>query len=234
MYRASVGSNWDTRYILVHHFGTVALLECQMEIFISWSGERSKAVAKALRVLLLDIFGRRVTPWLSDSDISMGKRWSSELSAALERAKFGLICVTRINKDSPWLLFEAGAIARSVSESHVCPHLIDLSPVDLQGPLAQFQVTQAGKGSTLVLLKQINNLIKTPVEERKLAHAMEIGWRRFNKQLAQARSRAETEPSEDVRRELAQFLRRLNTYEDFSALFQPAPFDRLASKRRRR
>src|SRR4051812_22693174 len=109
-----------------------------MKIFISWSGEQSRSIARALRTFLEDV-NQRLDPWMSQTDIMAGSRWGIELAKQLDETHFGIICVTREALDSPWLLFEAGAISKSIERGRVCPYLIDLNPNELQGPLSQFQ-----------------------------------------------------------------------------------------------
>jgi hypothetical protein len=113
-----------------------------MKIFISWSGERSEALAKALREwfpLVLHF----VEPWLSQSDIKVGDRWSIEIAKELENCNFGVICITKENVAAPWILFEAGALAKSMQDGRVIPLLLDLDLKELSGPLAQFQAKKA-------------------------------------------------------------------------------------------
>src|SRR4051794_13940438 len=110
-----------------------------MKIFISWSGDRSKAMAKALYEWLpLVLPGAK--PWISTA-ITRGSRWAQELSTALDQANAGLICVTEDNLISPWLLFEAGALSRTFDHvGLIVPVLLDNSPDDLKdSPLSQFQ-----------------------------------------------------------------------------------------------
>src|SRR5688572_18638179 len=110
-----------------------------MKVFISWSGERSKAVAVALREWLPDVI-QSVHPWLSSEDIDAGLRWNDEVTRELSQTRFGIICLTAENQTAPWILFEAGALAKTIEKTHVVPYLIGLEPTDVQrGPLAQFQ-----------------------------------------------------------------------------------------------
>lgn len=92
-----------------------------MNLFISWSGERSMFVAAALRNWLKLVL-QAVDPWMSQADLKAGTRWNPELESELAKAVFGVTCVTPENRDAPWLLFEAGAVATQVKEkAYLCP-----------------------------------------------------------------------------------------------------------------
>lgn len=119
-----------------------------MKAFLSWSGDKSKALGESLREWL-PVIVQSLEPWLSDRDISPGSCWATTLSQRLDESNLGLICVTCDNLESPWLLFETGALARS---GKVVPILFDLEPSDLHGPLAQFQ-------SIMVDRKHIEKLV---------------------------------------------------------------------------
>ncbi len=82
-----------------------------MRIFTSWSGERSKAAALGLKSLLQDLFEEAVQVFVSDH-ISPGEAWAQRLGTELEQSEFGILCLTQENFQAPWLLFEAGAIAK--------------------------------------------------------------------------------------------------------------------------
>ncbi len=118
-----------------------------MRVFISWSGGRSKAVGAALKSWLPNVF-QDASTWMSDHDIDAGARWASDLAEQLEKIDYGVICLTAANTDSPWLLFEAGSLAKSVQEARVVPYLIDLAPTDVSYPLAQFQGVTADRAGT--------------------------------------------------------------------------------------
>ena len=105
-----------------------------MKIFISWSGQRSKVVADALRSWIPDVI-HAVKPWMSGVDIRAGMRWSREVDEQLRDTQFGILCLTKENQTAPWLLFEAGALAKSVEGAAVCPYLIDLSQVKFTADL---------------------------------------------------------------------------------------------------
>ena len=51
--------------------------------------------------------------------------------------------MTRENLNTPWLLFEAGALAKSMQDGRVVPLLLDLDFKEISGPLSQFQAKKA-------------------------------------------------------------------------------------------
>jgi hypothetical protein len=152
------------------------------KIFISWSGEPSKTVALALAQWLPNVI-HNVEPWVSHDNIRPGARWSEEISLALAETHFGIICVTEINQASPWLNFEAGALAKTLVKGRVCPYLINLLPKALGGPLSQFQSVRADKAGTLKLVTSINADIEQKVSEKRLTSSFEKRWPEFAKVL---------------------------------------------------
>ena len=152
-----------------------------VEVFISWSGARSEKVAEALRDWLPSVI-QSVRPFMSASDIEKGSRWSNDLAIHLEDAQFGLICLTQENLEAPWLLFEAGALSKSIESSRVVPYLYGVSQAELQGPLAQFQGTLAAKDSTLDVIKSINEASgENGLKPTRLESAFETWWPHFGK-----------------------------------------------------
>ncbi len=154
-----------------------------MDVFISWSGERSGAAAKALRDWLPKIINA-LRPWLSSADIDKGTRWSADVASRLQAAKAGIICLTPSNIHSDWILFEAGALSKTLQNTFVCPLLIGLDPADVQGPLAQFQATRAAKEDVLRLLKTLNSaLADDALPDAHIEEAFEVWWPKLESQL---------------------------------------------------
>lgn len=127
-----------------------------MKVFISWSGENSKKFAEELRKWLPAVL-QFVKPYFTPSDIEKGARWNSEVAKELELAKVGILCVTRDNLHSDWVMFEAGALSKSMDKAHVCPVLFGIHNTDLSGPLKQFQTTEFEKEDFKKLLQVIND-----------------------------------------------------------------------------
>ncbi len=126
-----------------------------MKVFISWSGETSKEVAEILRDWLSSVM-QKVEPYMSSEDIQKGANWSSSIAQELNDSKYGIICLTKENIAAPWIHFEAGALAKGLSQSFVTPFLFKLKQVDIQGPLTQFQATRFEKKDIKRLLESIN------------------------------------------------------------------------------
>jgi hypothetical protein len=115
-------------------------------------------IAEALRDWLPCVI-QAAEPWMSESDIAPGDRWSTSLADQLEDAHFGIICLTPENLKAPWIHFEAGALSKVIGKSHVCPYLFDLDPKNLEYPLAQFQAIKSDGDGTKKLVHTINNAL---------------------------------------------------------------------------
>ena len=167
-----------------------------MNILISWSGEKSRLVAIGLKAFLQDV-NQRIIAWFSDTDINAGDRWGNELASRLESTNYGIICVTQESLQSPWVLFEAGALSKVVSASKVCPYLIDLTRKQLKGPLAQFQSKEATKEQTLEMLHSLNYAMKDEaLSEDRLKRYFDTFWPPLERVLIQVNREYQPLPQE--------------------------------------
>lgn len=153
-----------------------------MKVFISWSGERSESLAKALREWLPLVL-HFVEPWLSKSDIDAGERWSIEIAKELEASNFGVICVTKENLNSSWILFEAGALAKSMPDGKVIPLLLDIDFKEVSGPLAQFQAKKTELNGVKELILSLNKSAKVPVPDVQLEKLFGALWPQLEAQI---------------------------------------------------
>ena len=153
-----------------------------MKIFVSWSGERSKPVASALKRWLPDVI-QTLDVWMSAHDIDAGAKWNGELDAILQSSNFGILCLTAENQSAPWILFEAGALSKTPKIARVIPYLVGLNPTDVQFPLAQFQGVQADKDGTYRLLQSINEAGSLGISPEKLERAFARWWPDLDKEL---------------------------------------------------
>jgi TIR domain len=132
-----------------------------MRVFISWSGEPSRSISRALKVWLENVV-QHVEAWMSDEDIESGRRWNEEVARQLDEADYGIICLTSANRDRPWMLFEAGALAKRFDTGRVVPLLIDLEPADVSMPLASFQGRALNEEGVRRLVHDMNSLLENP------------------------------------------------------------------------
>ncbi|MFG6095119.1 toll/interleukin-1 receptor domain-containing protein [Leptothoe sp. ISB3NOV94-8A] len=127
-----------------------------MQVFISWSGSRSKTLAVHLHEWIKTVV-QRAEPWMSERDIEAGQQWNSQLSLSLKESDFGIICLTPENLNAPWLLFEAGSLAKALNTARVIPLLLGLKKADLSFPLAQFQSVEADRDGFFALASAVNS-----------------------------------------------------------------------------
>lgn len=157
-----------------------------MKVFISWSGDRSKAVAEVLDEWLQCVL-QAIDPWMSSKDIDRGSLWFTELSDQLSDTKLGIVCLTKDNKNKPWILFEAGALAKGLSSSRVCTFLIDLEPTDVGNPLAQFNHTKNDREGVFELLRTINSSLgEKALKEKVLEKVFDTYWPQFEESFKAA------------------------------------------------
>ncbi|MBI2307495.1 MAG: toll/interleukin-1 receptor domain-containing protein [Rhodocyclales bacterium] len=154
-----------------------------MNIFISWSGDRSRLIAEAIRVWLPKVM-QSVKPWMSDQDISAGARWLTEVSSTLNTTSVGLICVTPENQHNPWLLFEAGALSKTIEQTCVCPIVFEMTPGQLDGPLTQFQANNLDRIGIGKVLTTINSgLGDRRLEAQQLEEILDVWWPKLEEKL---------------------------------------------------
>lgn len=138
----------------------------------------------------------------SPADIEKGARWSSEIARELEHSKVGIICITNQNLVAPWIMFEAGALAKSIEKSRVIPILFDVKPSELVGPLTQFQAANYNKEEILSILKTINTALgESSLEISVLESAFNKWWIDLDSKIIKIFESAEVEEHHAVRTE---------------------------------
>ena len=153
-----------------------------MKVFISWSGKRSKALAIALKEWLPLIL-QYAKPWVSEKDISAGERWAQAIAGELESSNFGILCITPENLRSEWILFEAGALSKSMLDAKVIPLLFGLELSDLSGPLSQFQALKVDQQGLMDVVKAINAVAETKAAEATINQLVPALWPQLQAKL---------------------------------------------------
>lgn len=158
-----------------------------MKIFLSWSGAHSRAIAEALNDWLKRVI-QAVKPFYSP-EIEKGAKWSSELDAALEGTRFGIICLTPDNLNSTWIHYEAGALSKT-PDALIWTFLHGLNPGDVPQPLGKYQHTIAEKDDVFKMLFSINKRLADvggePIDGAVLAENFELYWPKLEEKLKTA------------------------------------------------
>jgi hypothetical protein len=148
-----------------------------VKVFISWSGDRSKALAKALNDWLPKVI-QVIDPFYSP-DMEKGINWITEILDQLADTTFGIICVTPGNMRAPWINLEAGALAKAIpgSKNHVVPIALGFdSPNGLELPLSAFNSMLATEEAFLGLVKTLNNQLKRQLDNTQLEATFKMWW----------------------------------------------------------
>lgn len=172
-----------------------------MKVFISWSGEASKNIAEIFRQWLPSVI-QVVKPYYSPDDIAKGTRWSSEIAKELDESKIGIICLTKDNLSSAWIMFEAGALSKNIDQSKVCPILFGVEPSDIQGPLVQFQAARFTKTEVKKVVRMMNEeLGDSQLASEVFESVFEMWWPRLDENITAELKRAKNQIVEEIRSE---------------------------------
>ncbi len=153
-----------------------------MKVFLSWSGTRSEKVADLLKEWLPCVL-QASEPWVSTSDIDRGAQWFNTIQGQLQDTTTGIICLTQENKERPWILFEAGALAKGLSDSRVCTLLIDLEPQHVRPPLGQFNHTQVTESDIFKLICTLNERLVKSLNMNTLRQVFNAQWPFFESEF---------------------------------------------------
>lgn len=170
--------------------------EQRVNIFISWSTDRGKALARTLREAL-PRFDEDWIPWMSEDDLKPGEPWSEELLARAAESNIGIICITPESLRRPWVIFEAGAIFGGPGKSLIFPYLLDVCEEDLGNPLELFNATCAtSEEDNEKMLARIAE-DQHGEEQDDVAKKFEVWWAYYQKKLGDGL--AGIEPSSEAR-----------------------------------
>jgi len=180
-----------------------------MKVFISWSENLSKQIAKSLHGWIPSVI-QSIEAYFTPENIDKGSRWFPEISDELEKTNYGILCITKENLNSPWMIFEAGALSKKVKKSGVCPILFDVSTSDLPPVLAQFQaVTKFEKGQVKDLMESLNKLTEKPLPTDSFNRIFDTFWPQIEEEVSKilknydhGKNLEESRTSEDMIKEI--------------------------------
>jgi hypothetical protein len=164
-----------------------------VKVFISWSGEPSRTIARELAEWLKTIVQVTV-PWVSDRQIRSGQRWREVIGSALQDTNVGIICLTRTNQHEPWLIFEAGALAK-LEHAQVIPLYIDIEGTDVVGPLEDWQGRNLDRDGMWQVVSDINAATTQSIPEDSLRHLFDLTWPQLDAAVEAAKAKYQDAPA---------------------------------------
>ena len=161
-----------------------------MELFITWSGEYSKELGNQFNEWLPPVL-QSVHPYFSPDDIHKGAKWFTEVSKQLDKTNFGIAMMTNSNLQSPWIMFEAGAVAKRLGTGKFCPILFGVKPIDLQGPLTEFQAAPFEKTEIKRLIISMNDSCDEKINLKIIDKTFEAFWPDLEKRIIETQKKYE-------------------------------------------
>lgn len=179
-------------------------------VFISWSGERSRAMAVALDQWLRRVI-QAANPFFS-KEIDRGSFWHESIRASLKSVRFGIVCVTPENIGAPWLNYEAGALAEQL-DGHTVPWLLGSKPEALKdSPMSRLQASTADRDGTFGVVQALNASLGKPVADAILLDVFGDAWPRLEMQLQAippAETKTEKRAPDDMLEEIVRLCRQI-------------------------
>ncbi|MET4003910.1 hypothetical protein ABIB48_002648 [Arthrobacter sp. UYCu511] len=161
-----------------------------MKVFISWSGERSKAVATQVKQWVGQVFqGSEV--FMSDEDIMAGTNWSERIKKELADTTVGIICMTPENQDAKWINFEMGALSKEVTDgdTRVIPLLIGFDSTQQVGqPAASLNMVMLNKDGFKKIAYSLNQVMEHKREHSAVDQVTEMWWKELSDDIEAAAS----------------------------------------------
>lgn len=152
--------------------------ELRVRIFASWSGDESRQIAELFKAWIPSVI-QDAEVYVSSQDIGKGERWQASVSNSLAEIDFGVIIVTKTNVNAPWILFEAGALSKSV-KGIVVPLLCGVENFEAaKSPLTQFQYARVVEEEMRDLVLQINTYLAKPLDQARVERAFAKWWPDF-------------------------------------------------------
>ncbi len=150
-----------------------------MNVFISFSGENGKQIAKILHEYL-PRFIQAVRPFYSEESIEKGAVWSNKLFESLSECQHGLIVLTKDCIESRWIYFESGAIFSKFGTRKVVPILFGLEKFEIGLPLNSFQMAEFNREEFAKILSMLNEDLKSEkLDDEILESTISAFWDRM-------------------------------------------------------
>lgn len=173
----------------------------KLKVFISWAGERSKAIPTGFHDFLPDVVNA-VQPFMSGLNSDKGTRWGELLSSTLQESSCAIVCLTPESVQSVWVAFETAAISRAAggvdgARARIWTYLSGIEIKDLQlTPFAEYQATNTTEEETFRLIESFNRLSPDTVPTASFKRRFDaVFWPNFSKVLQRVREIPGTAPT---------------------------------------
>ena len=160
-----------------------------VDIFISWSGEKSREIALLLAKWLMSVL-QVLRPWVSDNNIESGAIWFQRICENLKSTSNSIIVVTKENKVNPWIMFEAGAASKGDDANMVTVFAVDLRPEDVPQPLGHFNCVTPTREKMRKFVFDLNKRIDTanglrekPMSDERMGDTFDKWYPDFEKEF---------------------------------------------------
>ncbi len=162
-----------------------------MQIFISWSKEKSRKIAEAMNTFLEGLFHDKITIWLSSEKIPYGAMPTYTINEALGQCDKIVACFTEDNFNASWIMYEIGVVTGRNHKDMLANKEI-VFPVFFENvnkekikntPIGQFQILDFGEISINKLVYQINESVKSFSNDFTLQKQFQLNWREFKESV---------------------------------------------------
>jgi hypothetical protein len=158
-----------------------------MAVFICWSRDPSEQLAKAVKKLLEAALQlKKDQDVFISGGIEKGVTWFESVVEHLKSSKAGIVCLTPVNLQSPWLHFESGALAMAGFQKHKLFTLLHgVTGAELEGPLSAYQATGTNRPEMTALVTSVAKVIGKSFKKINDTH-----WKTFEADLAKCTVKA--------------------------------------------
>lgn len=147
-------------------------------IFLSWSKKLAKEIAELFKADLEFIFGTRVNVFLSSEDIKPGEKSFYEINKRLAHTNYGIFFITDESRYSPWVYYEARAIAKDEQKCRVMVLRINVDNSALNDtPLQQYQNCQLNEEGYKQIFMGIYDLCEERDKEATILERITARWK---------------------------------------------------------
>ena len=131
-----------------------------MRIFIGWSKETSKSLARVLSNWI-SLVNPYITAYQSDLFIDYGADWRSDLEDILSRSGYAVFCITSESLDGTleWIRYEKGRLS-AIADGITCILFGGLSSSDLPEDFRDNQSCVFSRENMLRLMRDMNDLCR--------------------------------------------------------------------------